>query len=138
MQPPPVVRNVPPAPVVQNVPPAPVVQNAAPAPLAPVPDLQEEERRSGKLFLSALGTFVLAYGLTVLAGGIRSAEGDEAGPDLYIPIVGPGLFWANTDMDVDGETGGYLILSILAQTAGFFGTIFGLFEIGASEPGPNG
>jgi hypothetical protein len=131
--PPPVVQNVPPPPVVHNVAPAPVVQNVAPAPMQPIPDLQEQERRSGKLFLSSLGTFVLAYGLTVLAGAIRAAQDDPAAANLYVPIIGPALFWEGTNMEVNGEAGAYLILSILAQTVGFIGTFFGIAEISSSQ-----
>lgn len=128
--PPPIVENRPLPPLVQNVPPPPVVIPQAPGPAPPPPaDVEQEERRSGKLFLSSLGTFVLSYGLTILAGAIRSAEGDPAAADLYIPLAGPLVFWGGTNMEIDGEAGAYLILSTAAQTVGFFGMIFGLIDL---------
>ena len=138
--PPPVVDNVRPPPVVQNVPPPPVVQNAAPPspvmePLPPAPAQPAPRPRESvtKFFLSALGTFVLSYGLTVLVGAIRSAQDDPAGPDLYVPIVGPPLFWAETDMKIDAEAGLYLVLSTLFQTVGLIGTVVSFATI-VSDP----
>lgn len=134
-QPPPVVQNVPPGPpLVQNVPPSPpVVQPLAPEP-APVP---EGRGSSGKLFLSGLGTFVLAYGLTILAGAIASAEDDPAAETLYVPVVGPLLFWDGTDRPIGGQDAGYLLLSCIFQTVGIVGIVAGLADIASgtdSEP----
>lgn len=142
--PPPVVDDAPPPPVVQNVapaPPPPVVLNVPPPPpvVEPVPagpmTQPESPGGSGKLFLSGLGTFVLSYGLTVLAGVIATATDDPAGGTLYVPVFGPLLFWDGTNSEVDAEGGGYLILSTVLQTVGIVGMFAGLVEIaGGAEP----
>ena len=137
--PPPVVQNVAQPPVVHNTPPVPVVHDAPPTQaIVPPPDLATQERRSGRLLLSSVGTYVLAYGLTVLLGAIRSAEDDPAASRLYIPVLGPLLFWDGTNMEIDGESGSYLVLSTLAQTVGLLGIFFGILELGEGDEGQGG
>jgi hypothetical protein len=135
--PPPVVQNVPPPPVVQNVPPhVPVVEPVPPA--APPGAAPARRESSTKVMLSGIGTYVLAYGLTALVGAIASAADDPAADRLFIPVVGPLLFWEGTDGTVNAEGGMYLILSTVFQAVGILGFVVGLAGAASGDPDDDG